>query len=93
MESYSNGLEVVALFSVYVCFLVFAEYCLTLLYQLSGISHHPCFCNSPIWLSICISSKHIWNVLISQQALICPTRLTGTYPALSSFYLTGEPHL
>lgn len=33
----------------------------------SGILHHPCFCDSPIWLSICIFSERGRNVLIEKK--------------------------
>lgn len=34
------------------------------------IPHYPYFCNSSVWLSICISSKRSRSDLISKQALI-----------------------
>lgn len=65
------SLLTVALFIVYIWVFVFA-----------GIPHHPYFCNAPIWLGICISSKHKWNVLITNQALI---RLTGWLASILLF--------
>lgn len=58
--------------------LTFVEYRLTLWRApllLWNPPRHDCFCNSPAWFSICVSSKHSWDVLITTQALIS---LTGS---------------